>query len=74
VLLRQKDEQNLIKGDETDQSLMKTDVRLRDNSGQQSRPTLLQQNSDTFKIAIAINFVMRSVLIGYSATSVEARR
>jgi hypothetical protein len=29
VLLRQKGEQNLIKGDETDQSLMKTDMRLR---------------------------------------------
>jgi hypothetical protein len=33
VLLRQKGEQNLIKDDETDQSLMKTDARLRDNSG-----------------------------------------
>jgi hypothetical protein len=53
VLLRQKGEQNLIKGDETDQSLMKTDARLWDNSGQQSRPTLLRQNSDTFEIAIA---------------------
>jgi hypothetical protein len=72
VLLRQKGEQNLIKGDETDQSLMKTDMRLRDNSG--------GNNLDQYccgrilKIAIAINFVIRSVLIGYSAASVETHR